>query len=41
MVPRYIDVAESLPKTPIGKIQKAVLRQLGVSATAWDRQRAG
>jgi crotonobetaine/carnitine-CoA ligase len=36
MVPRYIEVLEELPKTPIGKIQKAVLRERGVTATTKD-----
>ena len=37
MVPRYIDVANALPKTPTGKIQKAELRAQGVTPTTWDR----
>jgi len=35
MVPRYIAVVDSLPKTDTGKIQKAALRELGAGA-AWD-----
>lgn len=41
MVPRYIDIAETLPKTPTGKIQKFDLRDRGVTATTWDREAAG
>ena len=41
MVPRYIDVIDTMPKTPTGKIQKFVLRDRGVSKTTWDRVEAG
>ena len=41
MVPRYIDVAESLPKTPTGKIRKVALRQTGVTSSTFDREKAG
>jgi crotonobetaine/carnitine-CoA ligase len=41
MVPRYIEFASELPKTPTGKIQKYELRQHGVTATTWDRVAAG
>ena len=37
MVPRYLDLADALPKTPTGKIQKAALRAQGVTPTTWDR----
>jgi crotonobetaine/carnitine-CoA ligase len=40
MLPRYIDFVIVLPKTPTGKIQKYVLRQHGVTATTWDRDKA-
>lgn len=37
MVPRYVRIdARELPKTPIGKIRKAELREIGI-AGAWDR----
>ena len=39
LVPRYVQVVDSLPLTPSGKIQKSQLRSLG-SAGAWDRCRA-
>ncbi|MFY9326894.1 MAG: AMP-binding protein [Georgfuchsia sp.] len=41
MVPRYIEIYKSLPKTPSEKIKKNELRKLGVTANTWDRQRAG
>jgi crotonobetaine/carnitine-CoA ligase len=41
MVPRYIEVLDELPMTPSGKVQKSVLRQAGVTAATWDRERAG
>jgi crotonobetaine/carnitine-CoA ligase len=41
MVPRYVEIAASLPKTPTGKIQKYSLRERGVTAATWDRVAAG
>ncbi len=41
MVPRYIDVAKSLPKTPTGKIRKVALRNTGVTSRTFDREKAG
>ncbi|MGH6927837.1 MAG: AMP-binding protein, partial [Dongiaceae bacterium] len=41
MVPRYVEVAAALPKTPTGKIQKYPLRERGVTPAAWDRVAAG
>lgn len=41
MVPRYIDFAPELPKTPTGKIQKFPLREAGVTPSTWDREVAG
>lgn len=37
MVPRYVDIVESLPRTPTEKVQKALLRDRGVTRTTWDR----
>lgn len=37
MVPRYIEIMGSLPKTPTQKIKKAELRKLGVTSTTFDR----
>jgi carnitine-CoA ligase len=39
-IPRFIDVAADLPRTENGKVQKYKLRELGVTPTAWDRQRS-
>jgi len=41
MVPRYVRVMASLPKTPTEKIQKAELRKAGITADTWDREEAG
>lgn len=40
-IPRYIDVVRSLPLTENGKVRKPELRQRGVTAATWDRERAG
>jgi crotonobetaine/carnitine-CoA ligase len=36
-IPRFIDVVAELPRTENGKVQKFRLRELGVTASAWDR----
>jgi carnitine-CoA ligase len=41
MIPRYVDVIDALPKTPTGKIQKFPLRERGLTASTWDREKAG
>ncbi len=41
MVPRYIRVLESLPRTPTEKVEKHVLRAQGITADCWDREVAG
>lgn len=41
MVPRYLEFADGLPKTPTGKIQKYPLRERGTGPATWDRERAG
>lgn len=41
MVPRYVRVEATLPKTPTNKIQKAELRREGVTPATWDREAAG
>ena len=38
-VPRFIAFADDLPRTPTGKLQKAVLRDRDLAA--WDREEAG
>jgi carnitine-CoA ligase len=40
-IPRYIDVVNELPLTENGKVRKFVLRERGVTPTAWDREAAG
>jgi crotonobetaine/carnitine-CoA ligase len=40
-VPRYVDVVPELPLTASGKVEKYRLRERGVSASTWDRERAG
>ncbi len=41
MVPRYVEFARELPKTPTGKVQKYTLRDRGVTDVTWDRVKAG
>ena len=41
MLPRYVRILPSLPKTETNKIQKAGLRKEGVTADTWDRDAAG
>ncbi|MES2028258.1 MAG: AMP-binding protein [Pseudomonadota bacterium] len=41
MVPRYIEIIAELPRTPTKKVQKAVLRQAGITASTWDRKAVG
>jgi len=41
MVPRYLELAPGLPKTPTQKVRKNVLRESGVHEGVWDREAAG
>ena len=41
MVPRYLEFASELAKTPSGKIQKYALRENGVTLRTWDRVAVG
>ena len=41
MIPRYVELMPSLPKTPTGKVRKFELREAGVTETTWDREAAG
>lgn len=41
MVPRYVEIADALPKTPTHKVQKALLRERGLDGDVWDREAAG
>jgi crotonobetaine/carnitine-CoA ligase len=40
MIPRYIEVVQTLPKTENEKIQKAKLREQGNTERTWDRNRS-
>jgi len=40
MVPRYIEFMKALPRNTLNKIQKAVLRQTGLTENTWDRKSA-
>ena len=40
MLPRYVEVVESLPKTPTEKVRKVELRAQGLTPTTWDREGA-
>lgn len=40
-VPRYIEFRKDLPRNPVGRVLKYVLRDEGVTATSWDREAAG
>jgi crotonobetaine/carnitine-CoA ligase len=39
-VPRYVEVVESLPKTPSERIAKAKVRERGITGAAWDSNAA-
>ncbi len=41
MVPRYVRLVPHLPRTPSQKIMKYRLREQGITADTWDRERAG
>jgi crotonobetaine/carnitine-CoA ligase len=41
MVPRYIEIMPSLPRTPTNKLRKRELRDAGIGEATWDRQKAG
>ena len=38
-IPRYIDIVDDLPRTENGKVQKYRLRERGVTASTWDREK--
>ena len=40
-VPRYIEFVSEIERTASGKIRKQALRDIGVSANTWDRERVG
>jgi len=41
MIPRYIRIMDSLPRTPTQKVQKHIIRADGITADTWDREKAG
>jgi crotonobetaine/carnitine-CoA ligase len=41
MVPRYVRVMDSLPKTESGKVRKVPLREEGLTEGVWDREASG
>ena len=40
MIPRYVEIMDSLPQTPSEKVKKKDLRERGITPQTWDRQRA-
>ncbi|OPY67521.1 MAG: Long-chain-fatty-acid--CoA ligase [Syntrophorhabdaceae bacterium PtaU1.Bin034] len=40
-VPRYVEYVDALPRTANEKVQKAKLREVGITAATWDREKAG
>lgn len=41
MIPRYVRLVESIPKTETNKARKVVFRDEGITADTWDRDKAG
>lgn len=39
MMPRYIEFMEKLPKSASEKVQKVALKERGLTANTWDRQK--
>jgi len=39
-IPRYVEVVAELPRTQVGRVQKFLLRQRGLGAQTWDRERS-
>ncbi len=39
-LPRYVEFRDELPKSPVGRVLKRVLRSEGVTATTWDAEAA-
>jgi len=40
-VPRYLEFVDALPVTESGKVTKYKLRERGITAATWDREKAG
>lgn len=41
MVPRFVRIVDELPRTPTQKVQKHLIRALGIDTNTWDREQAG
>jgi carnitine-CoA ligase len=41
MIPRYIRFMDEMPKTPTQRVQKNLLRDQGITADTWDREKVG
>jgi crotonobetaine/carnitine-CoA ligase len=39
MLPRYVDLIATLPRTPTEKVEKRLLAERGVTSTTWDGAR--
>jgi len=39
MVPRYVDVVDDMPRTGTLRVQKARMKQRGVTDRTWDREK--
>jgi crotonobetaine/carnitine-CoA ligase len=39
MVPRYVEFVDVLPRTPTEKVEKYRLKEQGITAATWDRER--
>jgi crotonobetaine/carnitine-CoA ligase len=37
-VPRYVEIVDSLPKTPSERIEKGKVRERGITPAAWDAE---
>jgi len=40
-VPRYVEFVTDLPRSPVGRVLKHVLRERGITPQTWDRDAAG
>ena len=39
MVPRFIDIVDDIPRTGTLRVQKTIMKQQGVTAVTWDREK--
>jgi crotonobetaine/carnitine-CoA ligase len=40
-LPRYVEFRDELPRSPVGRVLKRVLRDEGVTAATWDVEGSG